>query len=391
MDSQSKKRNDGTMTAKVVCAVVFCMFAFSYLFFYQADILAVAQHVLSCGATRYNRTSGAVIITAVLLLLQVAVAFLTKLTGSRHAITYFPSLLILAILTSPDISTDGSIGFGAWLWATPLLIAAWAGAVAVARKIPYGRPTGKGMSARTIWTNVLTLCAMFIFTGATGSSNDVLHYRMRAENRLLHGNFEGALEAGARSLRTDGNLTMLRAYALARKGELGESLFTYPIDCKGSDLLPVSGETRCMMYPTDSIYRFLGARPAANMTTETYLKALLRGKKASTAVKDYLLCVCLVDRDLDGFARLLPRYYDTNSHLPRHYREALTLYTHLRSNPILTYHDDITATDFKDLQTMEKQYNDPHERRLAIFDHYNGTYWWYYEYGSGSVNYSRNQ
>lgn len=357
------------------------MFAFCYLFFYQADILAVSQHVLSDGATSYNRTLGAIIITVALQLLQLAVAFLTKLSGCRHAITYFPSLLILAIITSMDIRPDGSAGFGAWLWAAPLLIAAWAGAVYVAREMPYGLPSGKGISAREIWTNTFTLCAMFIFTGATGSSDDVFHYRMRAENRLLHCDIDGALAAGERSLRTDSNLTMLRAYALARKGQLGESLFAYPVNCKGSDLLPLSAETRCMMYPQDSIYKFLGARPAASMTTVSYLNALLHGNKAAPAVKDYLLCVCLVDRDLDSFARLLPKFYDTNGKLPRHYREALTLYSHLRSNPSVTYHDDITATDFKDLQTLEKQYPDPQERKLAIFDHYYGTYWYYYEYG----------
>lgn len=382
MNSQRKNPSDGTTTAKVVCAVVFCMFAFSYLFFYQADILAVSQYTLSGGATHYNRTVGAIIITVVLMLLQVGVAFLTKLSGSHHAITYFPSLLILAMLTSMDAKTDGNAGFGAWLWATPLFIAAWIGVVAIAKKIPYGVSSGKGLSTRTIWTNVFTLCAMFIFTGAIGSSNDVFHYRMRAENCLLHNDVDGALAAGAKSLHTDGNLTMLRAYALARKGQLGESLFTYPVNCKGSDLLPLSSETtRCLMYPNDSIYRFLGARPSANMTTESYLKALLRSKRATSAVKDYLLCACLIDRDLDSFAQLLSKFYDTNGHLPRHYREALTLYTHLRSNPSITYHDDVTATDFKDLQTLEKQYSNPQERKLAIFDHYNGTYWYYYEYG----------
>ncbi len=382
MISRRRRQGNGITASKVVCAIAFCLFTFSYLFYYQADILAVSQHALSGGTTHYNRDIGAVAITAVLLLLQTAVAALTRLSGSRHALTYFPSLLILAIATSLVFDLDGWKGCGVWTGLAPLLLAVWLLAVFAARRVPYGRPSGKGMSARALWVNTLTMCAMFVFVGATGNSGDVYHYRARAESRLLHGDTDGALEAGAESLHTDSNLTMLRAYALAQKGTLAENLFTYPVSGKGQDLIPMPTGTHCLMYPTDSIYRFLGARPAAGMTAEAYLRALLRSRKATAAVRDYILCACLIDRDLDSFARLLPRFYDTDGHLPRHYREALTLYTHLRSNPSVTYHDDVTATDFKDLQTLEKQYADWQERKLAVFDHYSGTYWWYYEYAA---------
>ena len=382
MISRRRRQDNGITAPKVVCAIAFCLFTFPYLFYYQTDILAVSQHVLSGGATHYNRSIGAVVITAVLLLLQIAVAALTRLSGSRHALTYFPSMLILAIATSLDIFPDGSIGFGVWTVLAPVLFVAWILEVFVAGRVPYGRPSGKGLSARAIWVNAIAMCAMFVFVGITGCGNDVYHYRMRAENCLLHGDTDGALAAGAKSLRTDSNLTMLRAYALARKGTLAEELFTYPVSGKGRDLVPMPTGSYCLMYPTDSIYRFLGARPAAGMTAEAYLRALQSSGKASAAVRDYILCARLIDRDLDGFARLLPQFYDTNGHLPRHYREALTLYTHLRSNPSVTYHDDVTATDFKDLQALEKQYADWQERKLAVFDHYSGTYWWYYEYAA---------
>ncbi len=382
MISRRRRQDNGITASKVVCAIAFCLFTFPYIFYYQTDILAVSQHVLSGGATHYNRDIGAVVITAVLLLLQMAVAALTRLSGSRHALTYFPSMLILAIATSPDFESDGCKGFGVWTVLAPVLFVAWILEVFVARRVPYGRPSGKGMSARALWVNTLTMCAMFMFVGVTGNSDDVYHYRMRTESCLLHGDIDGALEAGANSLRTDSNLTMLRAYALAQKGALAEELFTYPVSGKGRDLVPMPTGTYCLMYPTDSIYRFLGAKPAAGMTAEAYLRALLRSRKATAAVRDYLLCACLIDRDLDSFAQLLPKFYDTNGHLPRHYREALTLYTHLRSNPSVTYHDDVTSTDFKDLQALEKQYADWQERKLAVFDHYSGTYWWYYEYAA---------
>lgn len=382
MNLSRRKPSNGTTTSKVVCAIAFCLFVFSYIHFLQSDLLAVAQHSLSGGATHYNHTVGTILITIVLLLLQMAVYALTQIHGSRHALTYFPSLLVLTVITSMMPDTNGDFSFGVWPWLAPLLFVVWLLAVYVTKKKPYGKPSGKGILARSVWVNLFTMCAMFVFVGAAGNSNDVLHYRMHSENCLLHDDYDGALSAGSATLNTDNSLTMLRAYALAHKGLLGEKLFTYPLCGKSDGLLPLSSSTHCLIYPTDSIYRFLGARPASGMNTMGYLKSLLRAHKATDAVKDYLLCGYLMDRDLDSFAQLLPRFYKIDNNLPRHYREALTLYTHLRSNPCVTYLDDVMDTDFDDLQELEKQYTDKQAKRLAVFDQYWGTYWWYYEYGT---------
>lgn len=381
MSFQQLYPKDGTTISKVVCAVAFCLFSFSYLFFYQADTLAVAQHALSGGTTRYNGLIGAVLITVVLFILQVGVYALTRLGGGRHALTYFPSLLALAIVTSAGPGIVDGFSMGAWCWLAPLLLVAWGGCIYVAEKIPYGKPAKQGLFSHDIWTNVFSLCAMFIFVGAAGNGNEVFHYRMRIENRFRHGDFSSVVEVGRRSMQTDSNLTMLRAYALARNGQLGDKLFTYPVECKGEDLVPMPNGTRCLMYCTDSIYRYLGARPLARHTTASYLDALLKSRKATAAVKDYVLCSCLVNRDIDAFARMLPLFYKVDSTLPRHYREALTLYTHSRSNPSVVFRDDVMDTDFNDLQALEKRHPDMLERRLAVFDQYRGTYWWYYEYG----------
>ena len=70
MGSSYNHRNQGTTTHKVVCAVCFFLFSFLWLYEFQADVLAIAQHVLSNGVTHYIRTVGAIIITIVLYMLQ---------------------------------------------------------------------------------------------------------------------------------------------------------------------------------------------------------------------------------------------------------------------------------------------------------------------------------
>lgn len=143
-----------------------------------------------------------------------------------------------------------------------------------------------------------------------------------------------------------------------------------------------------MLYPNDSIYRFLGAIPRYNMDAMTYLEVLRNNGQGTEAVKDYILCGYLIDKDLDGFVSALLSYYGTPDSLsqnvcdslPKHYREALTLYVHTRSNPAFVYHNSVMDMDFEDLQALEKQYPSFTERKIKVYDQYSGTYWWYYEY-----------
>jgi hypothetical protein len=140
------------------------------------------------------------------------------------------------------------------------------------------------------------------------------------------------------------------------------------------------------MYPNDSLYKFLGARPKGEMTTDRYLELMQRrDSTVNHRIADYQLCGLLIDKRIDDFVRLLRRYYSEGDtlnidRLPRHYREAMTLYTHLRSKPVMVYHNSVMDEDWKNLQELEAQYPDLTERKGRVEEHYRGTYWYYYEY-----------
>lgn len=371
---------NSTAVIQAVCAIVFCAFSFAYLYFMQADIMAMAQHVLSKGATHYDRLIGAVLITLFLQIVQVGFFIFTRLYRYTHALTYFPSLLILAVISDVSPRIDFGLDWGAWVWIVPLLLVLWYILVFIFRGASPKAKDPEGLFSRMMWVNMLTMAVMFFLVGITGNTDSVFHYRMRAERCLLKKDNKGALDAGIKSLETDSCLTMIRVYALAREGKLGEELFSYPIKGTSSDIVPTKTGAHCMMYPNDSIYRFLGAIPRKDMRATDYLRALLRSGQASAAVKDYVLCGLLIDKKIDAFASALPRFYDINDSLPRNYREALTLYTHIRSNPQVVYHNNVMDTDFKDMQMLEKQYHTFAERKKAVYEQYKGTYWWYYEY-----------
>lgn len=388
MNYNHLNKNSSTVAIRLMCAIVFLSFSFVWLYCFQADVLAAAQHVLSKGLTTYKPFVGAILITLVLQSLQLIVYALTRLRKRSHALTYLPSMLALAVITDVNSDVDGQYTLGPLWWILPIVIALWLLLVFVARMLQSVEPDAepKGLFSRAMWINMLTMALLIIIVVALSNSNAVFHYRMRAEARLLSGDYEGALQMGAKSLESDADLQMIRMYALSRTGELGERLFAYPVSCHSEAMLPVEGKSKFVMYPSDSLYKFLGARPKGEMTTARYLELMQRrDSTVDHRIADYELCGLLIDKRIDDFVCQLRRYYSEGDtldidRLPRHYREAMTLYTHLRSRPVVVYHNSVMDEDWKNLQELEAQYPDLTERKGRVEEQYHDTYWYYYEY-----------
>ena len=192
------------------------------------------------------------------------------------------------------------------------------------------------LSARRIWQYALIVAMLVLVIGIAIDKQDVRHYADRMEQLMAEGDYEGALHVGERSDKTDRRLMFLRIDALGHLHQLGDRLFTYPLTGSSGSLAQRGG--------------------------------------------DYALCACLIDKQLDRFVRLLPKYYPTTENLPRHYREALVLYNHLRANPVIIYHDDVMDTDYNDMKQLERQYSDRRARQMAVFQQYEKTYWYYFGY-----------
>ncbi len=322
----------------------------------------MAQHVLSGGKTHYNPFVGAVLITIVLFLLQLLVYAITRLYKRAHALTYFPSLLALLVLTSVGCDFDQSPHLGFWVWLGPclLLLFGWV-AWNMYQYQPYEpKITELGIFSKIMWTNMLTLFIMFLMVGLLSNHNDVFHYRMRMENLMSKGEFGKALEVGKRSLETDSSLVMLRAFALAQEGKLGEQLFEYPIVGGSEALRPDGVTTRSFMYPQLEILRFASSAKAAD---------------------DYRLCAYLLEKDLNRFVASVVKCYNLESgDLPKHYREALTLYMHKSPQPLVHFVDEVLEADYADMRKLER--NTPHDvmRYNALHDAYSNTYWYYFKY-----------
>ena len=380
-----KNNIDGSTTVvKTVSAIMFYIFVFTYVFFYQEDSIAYCQHVLSKGATVYSRMVGGIIITVVLGALHFTMAnMMRRKPLCIYAMSFFPSLYLLGMITDFDPSRSLS-PWGWWVFLMPLVMVAWWWlAYFLGELLRFRCMDGRhneGFTTKVLGINLFILCAMMLGVGLLSNGNDILHFRLRMERHLMHGEYADALEVGSLSDKSDANLTMLRAYSLAREGRLGEELFKYPVSGTSESLVPDISDTKMLMLSPDSVYRMLGAIPRQGMTTDTYLKAIIRSGQATSVVDDYRLCGMLIDKNLDDFVRLLVKTRKIDDSLPLHYREALILYCHRRSNPVVVYKNTVMDTDYDDMQRLEAEAKTPEERRLQVFKQFSGTYWEYYDY-----------
>lgn len=378
-----KQRNDSAMTIRVVCAIVFILFTWCWVYYFQCDLLAMAQHVLSNGLTHYNRVVGAIVITVVLMFFQNLVHKYTRLNKSFYSLTFFPSMLLLGMLTNITPDPEGGINHGFSGWLAIFVLIAWGCVSYVSTKLQeLDDDANPNILSRSMWVNLLLLVFQMMITAGIANTNAVFHYRMRAERCLLEGDVDGALRTGKKSLECDEPLVMLRMHALARKDALGEQLFEYKVCGSSKSILPTNDSIpTLLLYPVDSIYKFIGAVPAYKMEPMHYLKLVQRKDSVPRkVVTDYLLSGYLIDKDIDNFVRELGKHYSINDSLPKHYREAMVLYTHLRSRPVAVYHNTVMDEDYDNFRELRNMYPDKREQKGKMMEEYFGTYWYYYWY-----------
>ena len=382
------------------CGILFILFTFCYLFFLQGEILAEAQHVYSKGVTTYNLLIGAIITTTVLQAIQRVVVILSRLPSRWHALSYLPSFLLLAVLTSADRETIQHFSFGVWMWLLPLSLVAYCAIVIMLKKLSDASSKESTDIKTQVYPNFIVLFLLILGTGSIPQSSDVFHYELKAERLILHKDYTAALKVGERSLRATPRLTQLRMYALSQQGQLAELLFHYPQYYGSQGLLDVTDTMSTYRVSPRHICQHLGAYAGSTVhSTQRYYQLVLADSLWNQHTADYYLCSLLLDRQLSTFRRELPRYYnlsDTLPHaydqLPKAYREALLLAGERKAamQGVLVVNADTLArfshqplvADFCAYNQLKAQLKDENERVNKLHREFGNTYWWYYEYGA---------
>ena len=380
------------------CALLFMLFSFCYLFFLQGEILAEAQFVYSKGITSYNILIGAIIITVILQIVQWIVNISSRLPSRWYALSYFPSMLLLAMLTDINQEAIAHFSFGAWLWVAPCVLVAYVLLVIFVKKLHDEESAYRQDIKSQIYPNFIILFLMMLGVGAVPQSTDVFHYELKAERLILAKDYEGAAAVGKRSLRSSARLTQLRMYALSKQDLLAECLFDYPQYYGSQGLLDIADTSSLERFTTQDICFHLGAYCGTSIhTADRYYRLMLGDTICNKHTADYYLCSLLLDKRLPEFLRQLPRHYNladsiagAYDNLPRAYREALLQMGKkpyalqgkivIGADTLATLSDREMVARFRDYTERKAEFTDATERINHTHREYGNTYWWYYDF-----------
>lgn len=240
-------------------------------------------------------------------------------------------------------------------------------------------------------TLLLGLCLLM---GIGAATTDTQIFERRTAKALLAGDSKAALEIGKKSLAVSPRLFAHRAFAMSQTpAGLGNRLFTRPVPpgATSAMLLLADDALQALTLPADSFYAALGGQPAKGESTTDYLKRLAtaerrQSKRAKRLAADYYLCALLLDRRLSDFANELKAFYPAelikDKDLPRHYAEALLLYSRSSTTPpAVAYRDKAVQANYRDYCALRDTTAEEPARQNLLRRSYGETYWWYHTYG----------
>lgn len=362
---------------RILCAVLFAIFSFIYIYVFQGELLALMQDYLSKGMTQNNSLVTAFLLTVLLMLLQWFINRGSKLHGYWEALSYIPSCALLALLT--DVN-DGTMLYSAskWLWGIPICTLLYIGVVWLNRMIVSIRKTS---FCGILWPNMLSFSILFVLTAQVSNHAPAPHMELAAWNHLHDNNYEKILEIGRRSDDYNIELTALRNLAMAKSGQLGECLFHYPQPYGADGLIYNKHTKQSNTYGASEFYRHLGGNmPYGGEKGLAYCKRMST-KNDSTIYRDLYLAALLLDKDLTSFAKETSQL-TSSEHQPTHYQEAWLLYNEQHpTTPIEFVPDSTVAANFNAYRTLQRE----HKTNAIVSENlcrrkFGNTFWCYYDY-----------
>lgn len=367
-----------------VCATLFAVFAFLFVAVFQAPLLEAFYNEVATGKLDYNPWLVGGVVSALLTVLALWLNRFAALRREWTALAYLPSALILAFITDIDRSLyiGGTFSYS-WIYIFVSALVVYAFVAFILRRILFEKIKDMTMTTnRVLWRNLLLMVLLFCLVGTLSNSEE----NFKRETRLIayynNGDVAKALGVGKESLNASRELTAMRAYILAGEGKLGEHAFEYPQLYASEGLLPHMQRTSPLV--PDSIYSLIGATPFDGESATVFFSRVALADSATTAAKEYYLTSLLLEKKLIEFKdELLAMYgFDALDSLPKHYREALMLYSDVSGSNEFQINDIAMRDNLAKLRAVEAEHSDPFIRGNYVRRYFARTYWWYFLYSN---------
>lgn len=364
-------------------ATLFALFSFLFVAKYQSPLLELFYTRVATGKLEYNAyVAGA----SISIFLTLFALWLNRYTGFKRewtALSYIPSALLLAFITDIDRSLyTGEYNYSKWIIISLIGVFTYASFSYVLRRVLFAKIKNVAMSAnRIVWRNLEIFVVLFSLVGFLSNGEENFKREALVESYYNKGDIKKALEVGYLSNTVSQTLVAQRAYILAKEGLMGEKLFEYPQPYASDALFPESVQVSPLV--PDSVFSLIGINNVPGEKITVTLKRAVDSGLYTPAARDYYLSVMLIDRRLVEFVGAVAKLYpDVKvSELPKHYQEALVLYSNI-DNPVLDSDCNGMQELFNAFKTLEIQYDDPFVRANYMRRRFGRTYWWYYLYGN---------
>ena len=378
-DNNLKIYRKAARTHSVVCGFLFSVFSFIYLYVFQPYVMEALHFSLAHGKTHYAPMASAVTLTFLLQLLQVIVCRLLNLKGVLRAVAYFPSFLLLGILTDVGRGVYTSGSYTSWHWQLPLVLVFFVCVLLWLRHWLNDEQERLSLAAQLnvrLWLQL----AFALMTVSIGNADEDFHAELEMEHYLREKDYHRALQAGSQSAVTSRTLTALRAFTLSHTGALGERLFEFPQPYGSKGLFFPSDSLAFLRFSNDSVYALVGAEPSGTQTPTDYLRMLCYQEKGKYTALDYYLSALLLEKRTEEFVKAVGDFYEVPDSLPRHYKEALAQYQYGHPQPAIALTDSVWLNRYTDYVQAGEEWQSGDERRKALRERFGTTYWWYYDF-----------
>jgi hypothetical protein len=374
--------NKVTHIISIGCGVIFSLYSFIYLYLLQGNVVEALHFSLAHGRTSYSIFWGAVMLTLVLVLIRYGLNALLKLHGPWVAFSYFPSALLLGVLTDVDRSAFHGGGFAYyWAWLLPLLLVVYVIVALFIRDVFKNKVWSNVLDVYNINVGMLILgCLIPIFIGNTDNS---FHHELAVEHHIRHGDFSAALKVGKKSFHTTKTLNILRANAMACCDSLGDKLFAYPQPYKSDGLMftVTTPKQELLRFNADTLYRMIGATHYVGEKNVDYLKRISKIDSIGNMGKQYYLSALLLDKQLNEFRVALDSVYPKGARIPKYYKQALLLYQQKDTVNQRIINDSAMISLFNlFFEKRQKSYPSKAVEKNLMRKEFGKTYWWYYYY-----------
>lgn len=414
-----ERTRQAVQTINFVCCLLFILLGYIYLYFFQGDLLSMAQHILSHGRTTYHIGTYTFIIVSVLTIFGLIISRYLYLPIRAKSLAWFPSCWILGLITRVSLKIPGIQTNPISIWWFVFGAIVFLVCLIIARLYNQNRNENSSFSD-LIGPNLalLTLCFSFVF--ATGNTNRQIHEELRLEQYAFEEDYDEIIRLTNNQTLLTRPMMYLRVYALSKQDKLGDELFFHPNLLNSDAIIPQLRDSLRPYNLPHLLRQHLGGMPIHDMSTTNFLRYITADSLCSATSKQYLLSALLLDRNLDEYRDSLISAYVPNdtlvllsqkqsrnnrwqkkdsdlprilnvSNLPRHYAEALVLGNKLLSNQALQNSKSnnikqnvlfvpADTTYEKQLELFLSKYSsfDKYNPNDEFVNEFKNTYWYYY-------------